>query len=87
MLGQLDAHSIVIESRDGAEVITGKLAVQKVEELFKKLSSLGRMEEKSPHPVITEGTGVTPHASPLWCTGRFRTGSMRMTNFPWVMLS
>ncbi|HUJ89908.1 MAG TPA: zf-HC2 domain-containing protein [Syntrophorhabdales bacterium] len=56
LLGQLDAHSIVIESRDGVQVITGELAVQKVEELFKKLSPLGRMEEKSPHPVITEGT-------------------------------
>ena len=56
LLGQLDARSIAIESRDGADVITAELAVQKVEELFKKLGALGRMEEKSPHPVITEGT-------------------------------
>lgn len=56
LLGQLHAHGIAAESRDGAEVITGELAVQRVEELFTKLSPLGRMDEKSPHPVITEGT-------------------------------
>lgn len=55
LLGQLDAHSIAAESRDGAEVITAELAIQKVEELVKKLSPLGRMEEKSPRPATTEG--------------------------------
>jgi hypothetical protein len=55
LLGQLGAHGTAAESRAGSEVITSELAVQKVEELFKKLSALGQVEEKGLRPVITEG--------------------------------
>ena len=55
LLGQLGARSIAAESRDGTAVITAELAVQEMEELFKKLSALGQVEEKGPRPATTEG--------------------------------
>ena len=55
LLSQLGARSIAAESRDGTAVITAELAVQKMEELFRKLSALGQVEEKGPRPATTEG--------------------------------
>ena len=56
LLGQLGARSIAAESRDGTMVITAAISAQKVEELFRKLSALGRVEVKGPRPATTEGS-------------------------------
>jgi hypothetical protein len=56
LLGQLGARSIAAESRDGTMVITAEINGQKVEELFRKLSALGRVEVKGPRPATTEGS-------------------------------
>jgi anti-sigma factor RsiW len=55
ILVQLGARNIARESREGAEVITAELAIQKAGELFRKLSTLGRVEEKDSRPAITDG--------------------------------
>jgi hypothetical protein len=55
LLSQLGARGIAAESRDGTAVITAELAVQRMEELSKKLRTLGQVEEKGPRPVTMEG--------------------------------
>jgi hypothetical protein len=55
LLGQLGARGIAAESRDGTAVITAELAVQRIEELSKKLRALGQVEGKGPRPATTEG--------------------------------
>jgi hypothetical protein len=55
LLGQLGARSIAAESRDGIAVITAEISGQKIEDLFKKLSVLGQVEEKGSRPATTEG--------------------------------
>jgi hypothetical protein len=54
-LSQLGARSVAAESRDGIAVITAELAVDKIEELFRKLAPLGQVEEKGHRPATTEG--------------------------------
>lgn len=54
-LGQLGARSMSAESRDGTAVVTAQLAVEKIEELLKKLSTLGQVEEKGSRPATAEG--------------------------------
>jgi hypothetical protein len=55
LLVQFGARNIARESREGAEVITAELTIQKAGELFRKLSTIGRVEEKGSRPAVTDG--------------------------------
>jgi len=55
LLSQLGARSIATQSRNGATAVTAELGAEKIEELYRKLSVLGKLEEKGSRPIPTEG--------------------------------
>lgn len=55
LLSQLGARSIATESRDGTAEVAAELGAEKMEELRRKLTALGQLEEKGSRPVATEG--------------------------------
>ncbi len=55
LLGQLGARSIATHSRNGAAEVAAELGAEKMEQLRRKLTALGQLEEKESRPVATEG--------------------------------